>query len=138
MAGVVGVGPHATFPRYEGAAPLRSRAHGSGRIAVGEVFSAGQASSVEAARRTSRFSLMVTRLGRLFAPGQPRLQVEEFPKKMELFGLGHLGQAISVAHGYLAVRRRAALLPYLCDDDAVELPETWKRALLRPHDLPGT
>jgi hypothetical protein len=132
----VGVGPESSLSRmkerpYCTLAPLAAAA-----VAVGEAFSAWANISVEAGRKIVTFSLWRPDLAasREESLGQ---QVEEFPKKLELFGLGHLGQAYVWAMAALPFEDRAALLPFLCDDDAVERPNLETGALLRVENLPG-
>ena len=132
----VGVGPAALMARmderpYCMLAPLAAAA-----VAVGEAFSAWANISVEATRKNIAFSLWRPDLDFSLedALGEP---AEEFPRKVELFGLGHLGQAYVWAMAALPFEDRGALLPYLCDDDAVELPNLETGSLLRIDDLPG-
>lgn len=132
----VGVGPAASMLRmkerpYCMLAPVAAAA-----IAVGEAFSAWANISVEATRKNIAFSLWRPDLDITLEVGlgQP---VAEFPKKLELFGLGHLGQAYVWAMAALPFEDRGALLPYLCDDDAVESPNLETGSLLRKENLPG-
>lgn len=132
----VGVGPSDALPRmqerpYCVLAPLAAAA-----VGVGEAFSAWANISVEAARKSVTFSL--------WRPDVPVADeaslgqaVSEFPSKLELFGLGHLGQAYVWAMAALPLEDRQALMPYLCDDDGVELPNLETGALLGPANLPG-
>lgn len=132
----VGVGPAVSMVRmkerpYCILAPMAAAA-----IAVGEAFSAWANISVEATRKNIAFSLW--RPGLDFALEEALGEsVEEFPRKVELFGLGHLGQAYVWAMAALPFEDRSALLPYLCDDDVVELPNLETGSLLRGEDLPG-
>ncbi|WP_374592595.1 hypothetical protein [Aquabacterium sp.] len=132
----VGVGPAASMERmkerpYCMLAPLAAAA-----VAVGEAFSAWANISVEATRKKIAFSLWRPDLDVDLeeALGEP---MTEFPRKVELFGLGHLGQAYVWAIAALPFEERSALQPYLCDDDAVELPNVETGALLRKENLPG-
>ena len=132
----VGVGPSASMARmqerpYCMLAPLAAAA-----IAVGEAFSSWANISVEATRKNISLSLWRPDLD--FALEEALGEaVKEFPRTVELFGLGHLGQAYIWAMAALPFKDKGALLPYLCDDDAVELPNLETGALLRREDLPG-
>lgn len=132
----VGVGPAASMLRmkerpYCMLAPVAAAA-----IAVGEAFSAWAKISVEATRKNIAFSLWRPDLNSSLEEslGHP---VKEFPRKLELFGLGHLGQAYVWAMAALPFEDKGTLLPYLCDDDAVELPNLETGALMRKEGLPG-
>ncbi|MDR7273125.1 hypothetical protein J2X20_005810 [Pelomonas saccharophila] len=132
----VGVGPAVSMARLEERpycmlAPLAAAA-----VAVGESFSAWANISVEATRKNIAFSLWRPDLDFELeeALGEP---VAEFPRKVEFFGLGHLGQAYVWAMVALPFEDKSALMPYLCDDDAVEPPNLETGALLRNEDLPG-
>lgn len=132
----VGVGPSDALPRmqerpYCVLAPLAAAA-----VGVGEAFSAWANISIEAARKNLTFSL--------WRPDVPVAEeaslgqsVSEFPSKLELFGLGHLGQAYIWGMAALPLEDRRAVMPYLCDDDGVELPNLETGALLGPADLDG-
>lgn len=132
----VGVGPAASMLRmkerpYCMLAPVAAAA-----LAVGESFSAWANISVEATRKNIAFSLWRPDIDVRLEEGlgQP---VAEFPKKLELFGLGHLGQAYVWAMVALPFEDRGELLPYLCDDDVVELPNLETGSLLRTENLSG-
>lgn len=132
----VGVGPAASMLRMPERPYCMLTPVAAAAIAVGEAFSAWANISVEATHKKISFSLWRPDLniGLEEALGQP---VEEFPKKLELFGLGHLGQAYVWAIAALPFESRGELLPYLCDDDAVELPNLETGSLLRKENLPG-
>lgn len=132
----VGVGPAALMARMKERpfcmlAPLAAAA-----IAVGEAFSAWANISVEATRKSIVFSLWRPDLdfGLEEALGEP---VAEFPRRVEFFGLGHLGQAYVWAMTALPFEDKGALLPYLCDDDVIELPNLETGSLLQSENLPG-
>jgi hypothetical protein len=132
----VGVGPVASLPRMEERPYFALAPMAAAAVAVGEAFSAWANISVEASRKTITFSLWRPDLA-VSRPESLGRQMKEFPKKLELFGLGHLGQAYIWAMAALPFEERGALLIYLCDDDAVELPNLETGALLRPQHLPG-
>lgn len=132
----VGVGPVASMPRmqerpYCMLAPIAAAA-----IAIGETFSAWANISVEATRKNISFSLWRPDLdiSHVESLGRP---VAEFPKKLELFGLGHLGQAYLWAIAALPWKGKEVPLLYLCDDDAIELPNLETGALLRKENTSG-
>jgi hypothetical protein len=132
----VSVGPMASTSRmrerpYCLLAPIAAAA-----LAVGEAFSAWAQISVDAARKGIAFSLWRPDLSVMVEESLGR-PVAEFPKTLELFGLGHLGQAYTWAIAALPFEERGEFLLYLCDDDAVELPNLETGALLTCSDLPG-
>lgn len=132
----VAVGPAASLTRLEerpycSLAPMAAAA-----VAVGEAFSAWANINVEASRKNIAFSLWRPDLPVSLEESLGE-QVEEFPKKLELFGLGHLGQAYIWAMATLPFEDMGTVLPYLCDDDQVELPNLETGALLRPLHIPG-
>jgi hypothetical protein len=131
----VGVGPAASMLRmkerpYCMLAPVAAAA-----IAVGESFSAWANISIEATRKDIAFSLWRPDLDFTLEEGLGH-PVAEFPRMLELFGLGHLGQAYVWTMAALPFEDKGALLPYLCDDDAVELPNLETGSLLRKENLP--
>lgn len=132
----VGVGPAASMLRMQERPYCMLAPVAAAAIAVGEAFSAWARVNVEATRKKIAFSLWRPDLdvAREEALGHP---VAEFPKKLELFGLGHLGQAYVWAMAALPFEDKSALLPYLCDDDAVELPNLETGSLLCKEDVPG-
>ena len=132
----VAVGPAASMARmrerpYCMLAPLAAAA-----IAVSEAFSSWANISVEAARKNITLSLWRPDLDVALEESLGQA-VAEFPRKVEVFGLGHLGQAYVWAMSALPFEDKSALLPYLCDDDAIEPPNLETGALLRREDLPG-
>jgi hypothetical protein len=131
----VSVGPAATTPRlqerpYTPLAPIAAAA-----VAVGEAFSSWAQISVEATRKHVAFSLWRPDLP-VDDPISLGEQLIEIPEKLEVFGLGHLGQAYVWALASLPLDKASFLL-YLCDDDIVESPNLETGALLRSEDLPG-
>jgi hypothetical protein len=131
----VSVGPAASTPRlqerpYTPLAPISAAA-----IAVGEAFSSWAQISVEATRKHVAFSLWRPDLSIDDAASLGE-QLAEIPEKLEVFGLGHLGQAYLWALASLPLDKNSFLL-YLCDDDVVEAPNLETGALLRSADLPG-
>lgn len=132
----VGVGPAVSMARLEERPYCMLGPVAAAAVAIGEAFSAWANISVEATRKNIAFSLWRPDLD--FSHGEALGEpVEEFPRKVELFGLGHLGQAYVWAIAALPFEDKSALLPYLCDDDAVELPNLETGALLRKENLPG-
>lgn len=132
----VGVGPSASMPRmrerpYCMLAPVAAAA-----IAVGEAFSAWANINVEATRKNITFSLWRPDLNVAVEESLGQ-SVAEFPQKLELFGLGHLGQAYIWSIAALPFEEKGSFLPYLCDDDTVELPNLETGSLLRKENLPG-
>ena len=132
----VGVGPSDSMPRmlerpYCMLAPLAAAA-----IAVGEAFSAWANINVKATRKNVALSLWRPDLDVAHEESLGQAVVE-FPKKLELFGLGHLGQAYIWSIAALPFEEKGSLLTYLCDDDAVELPNLETGSLLSKENLPG-
>lgn len=131
----VSVGPAASTPRLQERPYTPLAAIAAAAVAVGEAFSSWAQISVEATRKHVAFSLW-----------RPDLLIEdpfslgelltEIPEKLEVFGLGHLGQAYVWALASLPLDKASFLL-YLCDDDVVESPNLETGALLRSGDLPG-
>lgn len=132
----VGVGPAATMARMPERHLCALAAVAAAAVAVGEAFSLWAGIDIEATRKNVAFSLW-----------RPDLPVEhphslgdvplELPRSLELFGLGHLGQAYVWSLACLPIAARDKFLLYLCDDDVVELPNLETGALLRSADLPG-
>jgi hypothetical protein len=112
-------------------APLAAAA-----VAVGEVFAEFAGISVTATRRPISFSLWRPDLP-IADPEALGQQVHEFPLCLELFGLGHLGQAYLWAAACLPYAEQSELRFYLCDDDVVEAPNVETGALLQVDDIDG-
>lgn len=130
----VGVGPAATMARMQERPLCSLAAVAAAAIGVGEAFSLWASINVAATRRDIKLSLWrpdlkVTETDSL---GQ---QVHEFPALLELFGLGHLGQAYLWSAATLPFVDRSQVTLYLCDDDGVELPNVETGALLAHGDV---
>jgi len=128
------VGPTHQVPRLpeHNTCPLAPLA--AAAIAVGEVFAEFAGISVTATRRPISLSLWRPDLP-ISDPQAFGQQVHEFPQHLELFGLGHLGQAYLWAAASLPYADKSALRFYLCDDDVVEAPNVETGALLQTSDI---
>jgi hypothetical protein len=110
-------------------APLAAAA-----TAVGEVFSRFARVNVTATYRRISFSLWRPELPIADAAALGEL-VGEFPVRLALFGLGHLGQAYLWAVATLPLQERADMRLFLCDDDDVERPNVETGAVLQAADI---
>jgi hypothetical protein len=125
------VGPSAMVPRLAEReyCPLASIA--AAAIAVGEVFAAFAGLSILATRRVIDISLWRPDL-----PGSNAdalgLPLQELPKKLAIFGLGHLGQAYIWGISSLPYSNDNEVEILLCDDDHVEDANIETGALLAP------
>lgn len=130
----VGVGPASSMARMQERPLCVLAALAAAAVAVGEAFSLWASINVEATRRDIKLSLWRPDLP-MTDPESLGQQVVEFPKQLELFGLGHLGQAYLWAAAAFPFEDKSQVTFYLCDDDVVEPPNVETGALLRPKDV---
>jgi hypothetical protein len=129
---IVAVGPAADQPRLQERpfCPLASVA--AAAIGVGEMFAVMTRVNLKAARQKIQFSLWNPTQG-TDVPGAEGASVNEFPEKIALFGLGHLGQAYLWSIASLRFENPSDVTLWLCDDDVVEEPNVETGALLHPN-----
>lgn len=130
----VAVGPSMSQARMKERPTCLLSAVAAAAIAVGEAFSAWSGVNIEATRRKIQLSLWRPDLP-LDTPESTGSEVAEFPQTLELFGLGHLGQAYLWAIAALPFEDRAELKLYLCDDDIIESPNLETGALFGSADI---
>lgn len=128
---IVAVGPVGDQPRLQERpfCPLASVA--AAAIGVGEMFAAMARVNLKATRQKIQFSLWNPTQG-IDVPGAVGDSINEFPEKIALFGLGHLGQAYLWSIASLQFVNPGNVTLWLCDDDVVEEPNAETGALLRP------
>lgn len=129
---IVAVGPAADQPRLQERpfCPLAGVA--AAAIGVGEMFAAMARINFKATRQKIQFSLWNPTQG-IDVPGAEGASVNEFPEKVALFGLGHLGQAYLWSIASLQFENPSDITLWLCDDDVIEEPNVETGALLRPN-----
>lgn len=130
----VGVGPAHSMARMQERPLCPLAAVASAAIGVGEAFSLWAGINVAATRRDIKLSLWRPDL-EVSDPESLGCAVHEFPMMLELFGLGHLGQAYLWSAATLPFTDKSQVTFYLCDDDVVEQPNLETGALLAPGDI---
>lgn len=125
------VGPSITVARLaeRDYCPLASIA--AAALAVGEIFASFAGLSVSATRRVVELSLWRPDL-RGNSDDTIGLPLQELPKALSIFGLGHLGQAYIWALASLPYVRGEEAEIQLCDFDLVEEANIETGALLTP------
>lgn len=131
---LIGVGPSSSMPRMQERPFCTLAAIAAAAIGVGEAFSHWAGINVAATRQNIKLSLWRPDLS-ADDPKSIGDTVQECPESLELFGLGHLGQAYLWAIASLPFEDRSKVRLYLCDDDEVELPNLETGALLAPSDI---
>ncbi|MBI2744526.1 MAG: ThiF family adenylyltransferase [Burkholderiales bacterium] len=131
---LIGVGPSSSMPRMQERPFCTLAAIAAAAIGVGEAFSHWAGINVAATRQDIKLSLWRPDLS-ADDPKSIGNTVQECPESLELFGLGHLGQAYLWAIASLPFEDRSKVRLYLCDDDEVELPNLETGALLTPSDI---
>ncbi len=128
---LVAVGPAGDLPRLPERAFFLPACTAAAALGIGELFSAFAGINLMATRQVVRLSLWDP-AGDADAVGE---SLAELPGKLGLFGLGHLGQAYLWALASLPYGAPCDLEVWLCDDDAVELPNIETGALLKSGDI---